>query len=188
MELPWGSEISSKFITNVGLITSNGPFGTDVMAFEWTHHVSYRPGLLAVCIHPDKATHENIKQTKEFGVNLCGTDQSIMSSIAGGYSGKDYDKIRALEELGFEFFQARSIATLMIKGAAANIECKLSTEIRLGDHTEFVGEVVEATDNPDKSPLAYHGGKYFIMDTNVVKPSPEEREKIRNILEKHRKQ
>lgn len=51
----------TKFITNVGLITSNGHFGTDVMACEWTHHISYRPGLIAVCIHPDKATHENIK-------------------------------------------------------------------------------------------------------------------------------
>jgi len=188
MELPWGSEVSNKFITNVGLITSNGPFGTDVMACEWTHHLSYRPGLVAVCIHPDKATHENIKQTKEFGVSLCCSDQSIMSSIAGSYSGKDYDKISALKELGFEFFQAKSIATLMIKGAAANIECKLYREIVLGDHTEFVGEVIEASGNPEKSPLAYHNGKYFILNTNVVKPTPEERERLRKILEKHRKQ
>jgi hypothetical protein len=36
-------EGSNKFITNVGLITSNGPFGADVMGCEWTHHVSYNP-------------------------------------------------------------------------------------------------------------------------------------------------
>jgi flavin reductase (DIM6/NTAB) family NADH-FMN oxidoreductase RutF len=188
MDIPWNSEISNKFITNVGLVTSNGPFGSDVMACEWTHHISYRPGLIAVCIHPDKATHENIKKTKEFGVNLCSTDQSRMSSIAGGYSAKEYDKINALKELGYEFYKAKSINTLMIKGAAANIECKLSKEIVLGDHTEFVGEVVETSDNSDKSPLAYHGGKYFILDTNVVKPSPEERQNMRNILEKYKRQ
>src|SRR5262245_20427493 len=103
LDLPWNDERSKKFITNVGLITSDGPVGPDVIACEWTHHVSYHPGLIAVCIRPDDATHENIKQTGEFGVNLCSTDQSRMSSIAGGYTGTKFDKIKALEELGFKF-------------------------------------------------------------------------------------
>ena len=90
------------------------------MACEWTHHVSYIPGLIAVCIAPNKATHENLKQTKEFGVNLCSTDQSIMSSIAGGYTGSKYNKINALKELGFEFYEGKKIRAVMIKGAAVN--------------------------------------------------------------------
>ena len=187
MDLPWNDERSNKFITNVGLITSDGPLGVDVMACEWTHHVSYSPGLIAVCIAPNKATHENIKQTKEFGVNLSSTDQSVMSSIAGGYTGGRYDKINALKELGFEFYRAQKISVPMIKGAAANIECKLSKEIALGDHTTFVGEVIEASINADKVPLAYHGGRYFIMNTNVVKPSQEERERVRRVVEKYSK-
>lgn len=85
------------------------------MACEWTHHVSYSPGLIAVWLAPSKTTHENIKRTKEFGVNLCSTDQSVMSSIAGGYIGSMYDKINALEELGFEFYKAKKIKVPMIK-------------------------------------------------------------------------
>jgi flavin reductase (DIM6/NTAB) family NADH-FMN oxidoreductase RutF len=185
LDLPWNDERSNKFITNVGLITSDGPFGADVMACEWTHHVSYSPGLIAVCIAPNKATHENIKRTKEFGVNLCSTDQSVMSSIAGGYTGSMYDKINALEELGFEFYKAKKIKVPMIKGAAGSFECILSKEVTLGDHTTFVGEVIEASSNADKVPLAYHGGRYFILNTNVVKPSQEERERIRRVIEKH---
>ncbi len=50
MNLPWGDEKSNKFVTNVGLITSNGPYGHNIMAAEWTHHISYNPGLIAVCI------------------------------------------------------------------------------------------------------------------------------------------
>jgi len=116
---------------------------------------------------PNKATHENLKQTKEFGVNLCSTDQSIMSSIAGGYTGSKYNKINALKELGFEFYEGKKIRAVMIKGAAVNIECTLSKEITLGDHTTFVGEVIEASNNADKVPLAYYGGRYFILNTNV---------------------
>jgi flavin reductase (DIM6/NTAB) family NADH-FMN oxidoreductase RutF len=187
LDLPWNDERSNKFITNVGLITSDGPFGPNVMACEWTHHISYNPGLIAVCISPDDATHENIKQSKEFGVNLCSTDQSVLSSVAGGYTGSNYDKIDALKELGFEFYKAKRIETIMIKGAAVNIECILSKEISLGDHTTFVGEVIEASNNPDKVPLAYYGGRYFIMNTNVEKPSYEQREKIRKVVEKYKK-
>ena len=180
-------EISNKFITNVGLITSDGPFGANVMACEWTHHVSYHPGLIAVCIRPGDATHENIKQTKVFGVNLCSVEQSIMSSIAGGYTGNKHNKVEALNELGFEFYKAKQIDVLMVKGGSVNIECKLSKEIPLGDHTTFICEVVEASNNPEKEPLAYYQGKYFIMNTKVVKPSYEERERMRRIVEKHKK-
>jgi flavin reductase (DIM6/NTAB) family NADH-FMN oxidoreductase RutF len=157
------------------------------MACEWTHHISYNPGLIAVCIRPDDASHENIKQSKEFGVNLCSTDQSVLSSVAGGYTGSNYYKIDALKKLGFEFYKAKRIEAIMIKGAAVNIECILSKEISLGDHTTFVGEVIEASNNPDKVSLAYYGGRYFIMNTNVEKPSYEEREKIRKVVEKYKK-
>jgi flavin reductase (DIM6/NTAB) family NADH-FMN oxidoreductase RutF len=187
MDLPWNDERSNNFITNVGLITSDGPFGANIMSCEWTHHVSYRPGLIAVCIRPGDATHDNIIQTKEFGVNLCSADQSILSSVAGGYTGIRYNKINALKELGFKFYKAKRIQVVMIEGASVNIECTLIKEITLGDHTTFVGEVVEASNNPEKEPLAYYKGKYFIINTNIVKPSDKERQRIRKIVEKYRK-
>ena len=50
MDIPWGDENSKQFITNVGIVATNGPNGYNIMACEWTHLVSYRPGLVAVCI------------------------------------------------------------------------------------------------------------------------------------------
>lgn len=93
MDLPWNDERSNQFITNVGLITSDGPFGPNVMACEWTHHISYQPGLIAVSLGHTKATVENIRTSKEFGVNLCASDQSVLASVAGGYTGSMYDKV-----------------------------------------------------------------------------------------------
>ena len=185
LDLPWNDERSNQFITNVGLITSDGPFGPNVIACEWTHHISYHPGLIAVSLGQTKATVENIRRSKEFGINLCSSDQSVLSSVAGGYTGAKYDKVNALKELGFEFYKAKRIIPLMIKGAAVNIECRLYKEITLGDHITFVGEVIEASNNPDKVPLAYHGGKYWILNTNVVKPSNEERDRIKKVIEKY---
>lgn len=187
MDLPWGDERTKQFVTNIGLITSYGPFGHNVMACEWTHHISYSPGLIAVCIRPTDATHANIHETKEFGVNIASTEQAGMSSIAGNYTGREFDKIKALEELGFNFYKGAKIKTLMVKDAALNAECKLFKEITLGDHTMFVGEVVEASLTQGKEPLAYHQTKYGTVAFSIPKPSEEERNRIAQIVGKHKK-
>lgn len=187
MDLPWGDKSSVNFITNAGLITSDGPNGPNVMSAEWTHHVSYSPGLIAVCVGMNKATLENIRASKEFGVSICAVDQTTFASVAGGYTGKEVDKVGALKELGFEFYKAKKINTLMVKGAAMNAECKVIQQLTLGDHVMFVGEVQEASNNPDKDPVAYHLGRFWIVDHPAEKPSDEEGDRIRKIVEKHRK-
>ena len=187
MDMNWGDEKSAKFITNVGLVTSNGKYGNNIMACEWTHHVSYSPGLIAVCLGLKKATVENIRESKEFGISIAATDQNILSSVAGGSSGKDVDKIKVLEELGYKFYKGKKINALMVKDSALNVECKLVKEITLGDHIMFVGEVVDALLSNGKEPLAYHDGKYWKITQTIEKPNEKEREKIKKIIEKHKK-
>ncbi len=187
MNLPWGDERTKQFVTNVGLITSNGPYDYDIMAAEWTHHVSYEPGLIAVCINPNDATHANISKTKEFGISLCASDQNIISSISGGSSGKNINKIEALKELGFKFFKAKKINVLLVKEAAMNAECKLFKEIKLGDHTTFVGEIAELYPVSGKEPLVYHAQKYWKLGGSMPKPQQKELDKISKIIEKRRK-
>ena len=185
MDLPYGEEQTKQFVTNVGLITSNGPYGYDIMAAEWTFHVSYSPGLIAVCIHRPDATHENIEKTKEFGVNLAASDQNTLSSISGGYHGTQYNKVEALKELGYKFFKAKKIDVMMVERAAMQAECKLIKTLELGDHTMFVGEVVELYP-VGKEPIVYHAGKYWKLENQVQKPTQEERDKIREVVEKYK--
>ena len=75
----------------------------------------------------------------------------------------------------------------MIEGAVLNLECKLFKEIPLGDHTMFVGEVVEASINQDKRPFALHGGRYGQVVHDVQKPSQNDRDKISAVIAKYRK-
>lgn len=186
MDMPWGSEPSSKFITNVGLITSDGPHGPNVMAAEWTHHVSYEPGMIAISIHKIDSTYENIAKTKEFGVNLCAIDQNVVASIAGGSHGKDVDKIAVLKELGVRFYKAKEIKAPMIEGAALNVECKVVQEHVVGDHVLLIGEAVDVRMG-DKESISYHGGKYYKLGEQVKKPPQDVLDKIRASVEKHRK-
>lgn len=187
MDLPWGDEKTLQFVSNIGLITTDGPNGKNIMSCEWTHQVSYKPGLITISIGHNKATSENIIKSKEFGVSICATDQSILSSIAGRNSGKYIDKIKALEELGYKFYKAKKIESLMVNGAAANFECKLIKKIKVGDHIIFVGEIIEASINKSKNPLVYHKGKYWILEKTIQKPQQEKIDKINKTIEKFKK-
>lgn len=190
MDLGWGNEKASKFLTNVGLVTTDGPNGPNVMAAEWTYYVSWSPALISVHIgggQTGKATAENIMNAKEFGVSIAASGQNAISSIAGGSSGRDVDKISVLRGIGAEFYPAKKIKALMVKGAAINAECRLVEAKVLGDHTMFIGEVVDIQTDQSKSPLVYSFGKYYSLGEHLHKPDQPLLDRIESLKKKHAK-
>ena len=153
------------FATGVSLVTSHGPYGQNVMAVEWTMQISYKPMLIAIFIHEDSATFENIKKTKEFGVNVSSDDQTMCVNIAGGYSRREIDKLKI--KGSFKFLSSQKIKSPMLAGCIINAECKLVTMEKLGDHTMVVGKVVTISYNETKKPLIYHSGKYFQIGSTI---------------------
>ncbi len=193
MDLGWGNQKANKWVTNVGLITTDGPDGQDIMAAEWTYYVSYSPALISVHIggsikgEKKKATFENILSTQEFGVSIAASDQNVLSSIAGKGSGRDVDKIAVLREMGVEFYPAKQIKVRMVKGAATNAECKVKEMLDVGDHVMVIGEVLEIESDQSKIPLIYSGNKYWAMGAQIGKPQQETLDKIDALLKKYSK-
>lgn len=187
MDTPYGSKFLQPAITNVGLVTSVGSHGPNIMAAEWTFFLSHSPGYIGVGIGKNKATHANIMETKEFGVGIASVEQTMLTSLAGGSTGKEVDKIAALTELGIEFYDASEITPQLLKGTAANYECKLiEVAAESGDHTLFIGEV-QAAEVFDLAPLAYHQGKYWTMTEQLEKPAAEVREHAQAVIAAHQK-
>ena len=147
------------FTTGVSLITSSGPHGQNVMAAEWTMQISYEPMLIAIFIHEGNATFKNIKQTREFGINVSSEEQTMAVNIAGGYSRKEIDKLKIND--AFDTIPSKKINAFMIAGCTINAECKLVTMKKLGDHTMIVGRAVAISYDESKKPLIYHTGRYF---------------------------
>jgi flavin reductase (DIM6/NTAB) family NADH-FMN oxidoreductase RutF len=147
------------FTTGISLVTSSGQYGRNVMAAEWTMQISYKPMLMAIFIHEDSATFENIKKTKEFGINVSSEGQTMAVNIAGGYSRREIDKLKVKD--AFEFLPPKKIKSSMIAGCLINAECKLITMKKFGDHTMVVGKVVAISYDETKKPLVYHSGRYF---------------------------
>ena len=192
MDLGWGNQKASKFLTTVGLITSHGKNGQNVMGAEWTYYVSWSPALITVHIGKamggaGKATLENIRETMEFGVNIAAEDQNVFSSIAGGSSGHDVDKMAVLRGMGAEFATGKQIGAPMLLGAALNAECRVKEIVELGDHTMVVGEVLGIESHDEKKPLVYSFGKYYKLGEQIHKPDQALLDKIAALTEKNKK-
>jgi flavin reductase (DIM6/NTAB) family NADH-FMN oxidoreductase RutF len=148
-------EAFRQFTTGVSLVTTRGRGGDNVMAAEWTFHVSYNPFLISVHIRPGKATHTAIEESQEFGVNLVSEDQVNAMSLAGHFSGHEVDKFSS--DL-FDTYPAEKIGAPMIRGALLNAECRVVQQIPMGDHTAFVGEVIAFSVDGSKGPVILHKG------------------------------
>ncbi len=148
-------EAFHQFTTAVGLITTLGQKGPNVMAAEWTFNVSYKPFLIAVCVSPQDATHGMIDESGEFGVNIVSEDQVDIMGFAGHFSKRETDKLSSVQ---FETYSAKVIRAPLIKGCMLNAECRVVKRVDLGDHTAFVGEVVAFSVDTSKRPVVLHRG------------------------------
>ena len=185
VNLPWGSPESTSFVTSVGLVTSKGKNGDNIMAAEWTHHISYSPALIAVSVGHGKMTGENIAHDKIFGVSIASQDQNVLASTTGNYHGHAVDKFAALQELGFRFIRGKETGVYLVDGAVLQLECKLVNTVPAGDHTLYIGEVVSVKYAPEKDSIAYHKGKFWKLSEQVHKPAQTELDKIKKVFEKH---
>jgi flavin reductase (DIM6/NTAB) family NADH-FMN oxidoreductase RutF len=149
------SNVHRYFATTVGLITTDGKHGRNVMAAEWTMQISYEPMLIAIFIH-DSPTLWNIRDTRAFGVNIASDGQAELVNIAGGYSGTELDKLGIPGT--FETYRGKNVP--MVKECALNAECKVHSIQEMGDHVMVVGEAEHATFDEKKSPLIYTRGNY----------------------------
>lgn len=155
------------FTTTCALITVNGPRGPNVMAAEWTFNVSYRPFLIAVHIDKANVTHDEILAAGEFGVNLVTEAQGAAMRFAGHFSKAATEK---MSSKAFDTYPAKTIGAPMIRGSLLSAECRLVQHLPVGDHTMFVGQVLEFSVNPEARPLILHHGSHRLGEKIERKP------------------
>ena len=150
----------------------------NVLPLAWAMPTSRDPALVAISVAPSRYSHALIEETGEFVLNLPTVDIIKETLACGRTSGRDHDKF---SETGLTPLPARKVKAPIIKECIAHLECKLHNQLKAGDHTIFVGEVIEAyankgvfTDkyNIDEARMLYHlGGNVFAtLDPNVYTP------------------
>ncbi|MEO0275595.1 MAG: flavin reductase family protein [candidate division WOR-3 bacterium] len=149
------------------LLTSKSKEGKDnVMALAWLTPLSEEPPLVGVAIGKDAYTSKNIKETKEFVINIPTISLKEKVWKCGTKSGEEVDKFE-LTKLTKE--KAKKVSPCWIKECIAHIECKLKEIVDAGECNFFIGEIVYACASTlyfkeywIKNELLLHlGGKIF---------------------------
>jgi flavin reductase (DIM6/NTAB) family NADH-FMN oxidoreductase RutF len=150
----------------------------NVLPLAWAMPTSRDPMLVAISVGLSRYSHALIQETGEFVVNLPTLDIIEETLACGRISGKTNDKFA---ETGLTPLPAKKVKAPIIKECLAHLECKLHSQFATGDHTVFVGEVIEAyvnkgvftdTYNIEKARMLYHlGGNVFAtLDPRLYTP------------------
>ena len=112
---------------------------------NWVTQASFEPPLVAIGVKTDSHAHAIIKDTKAFALNVLGTGQQALAFT--------FFKPAELkgETISGEKFHRGATGSPILANAPAFLECTLEAAVEKGDHSVFVGKVVEAgvTKTPD---------------------------------------
>ncbi|MFN8523655.1 MAG: flavin reductase family protein [Chloroflexota bacterium] len=121
------------------VLTAEGADGSvSAATVNWVTQASFQPPLVAVGVKADSHSHEMIKQTKAFALNVLGK----------GQQGQAFAFFKPAEKQGNtisgEPYHKGTTGAPILDNTPAYVECRLVETVEKGDHSIFVGEVVEA--------------------------------------------
>jgi flavin reductase (DIM6/NTAB) family NADH-FMN oxidoreductase RutF len=129
------------------IVTCNDENGqTNPITIAWHSPISKNPPLYSISVAPSRYSHNLIEKSKEFVINFIPFSLVEKVHFCGSYSGRKIDKIN---QSGLTLDDSEKVKTKYIKECFAHFECKLHNMIVLGDHTLFVGEIVNILADED---------------------------------------
>jgi flavin reductase (DIM6/NTAB) family NADH-FMN oxidoreductase RutF len=143
-------QVMGYFATGVTIVTTqhNGePYGMTVSSFA---SLSLKPSLVLICVDKTVPTHDAIGAAGCFVVNILEKRQERLSRR---FATTTNDKFRGVA------WHTGQLGLPVLEGVTAVIECRLHGTLDGGDHTIYVGEVIDA-EVYEGTPLLYYRSGY----------------------------
>ena len=121
------------------LVTCGNQESCNVLTIGWTGIVNTRPPMTYISVRPERYSHDIIKNSGEFVINLTTSAMCRQTDYCGVKSGKDTDKIK---DCGFHLVPAQKVAVPIIEECPVALECRVTESKLLGSHTMFLAEIV----------------------------------------------
>ena len=137
-----------KFATGVTVITTEIDGQAHGMTANAFMSVSLDPKLVVISIGEKAQMLDKIKHSKKFAVNILAANQQELSMI---FAGQIKEKI----DVSFENLGGLPV----LKGAVAQVACEVVNEHVEGDHTLFIGKVIDIH-LEEEEPLLFFNGQY----------------------------
>lgn len=150
-------EIITKAIpTGVHVVTVRSGDKINGMTAAWTTQVSFKPAMIAVAIAPARYTHDLIKESGYFCVNTLPVEAKDIARHFGFKTGRKTDKFK-----GVSYTNALK-GSPILDSACIYLECKVVHAYEVGDHTLFIGSIVDSAElKKDATPLIFRWESFF---------------------------
>ncbi|MFH1327490.1 MAG: flavin reductase family protein [Candidatus Bathyarchaeota archaeon] len=174
------SELAYRLMSprNVVLVTCIHPKTRkpNIITLAWSLPVSINPPMVGISIAPKRYSHDIIAKSREYVINIPSKALAKQALLCGRTSGSNTDKFRTSE---LTPKPSKKVKPPIIEECIAHLECNVVNQVTTGDHTLFVGEVLEAYVNKSAfgrgfvkankiKTLLHLGANYFLTTSDEV--------------------
>ena len=119
----------------------------NIIGLSWWMFTSWQPLMIAISVGHQRYSHECLELHREFVLCFPSEGQEKDAWLCGIKSGKKIDKF---QETSFKPVHSKFVKPPIIDGVTVAYENKIVDQIKTGDHTIFIAEVVAIHGNPQK--------------------------------------
>ena len=112
---------------------------SNIITIAWTGIINTVPPKTYISVRPSRHSHEIIKNTGEFVINLVDCKNIKKADFCGIYTGKKVDKFK---RCGFEKEKSEFVSCPCIAQCPVCLECKVESIIPQGSHDMFIANIV----------------------------------------------
>jgi flavin reductase (DIM6/NTAB) family NADH-FMN oxidoreductase RutF len=147
-------QIVGHFATGVTVITTAVDGWLHGMTANAVASLSLDPLLFLVCVDKSAHMHGQMEKAGRFGVNVLASDQEDVSRLFA--TSMEPER----ERLGGFAYSLGQHGTPVLEKALAHIECDVTGRFEGGDHSIFIGTVLDGEVTREAPPLLFYRGGY----------------------------
>ncbi len=144
----------------------------NIVTIAWTGTVNSDPPMCSISVRKERFSHDIIRDSGEFVINLCGQAQLKGLDFCGVKSGRETDKFAAC---GFTPVSVPGFTAPAIGECPLYLACRVISVQELGSHDMFLGKVermgvqpglMDASGRIDYAKaglVAYNHGNYYAL-------------------------
>lgn len=121
------------------MVSCGDGFIKNIITIAWTGIVNSDPPMTYISVRKSRYSHDIIKQSGEFVINLVNEPLAFAADYCGVKSGRDVDKFK---EMNLTAIPGEAVGCPMIAEAPVNLECKVKQVYEYPSHDMFIAEIV----------------------------------------------
>jgi flavin reductase (DIM6/NTAB) family NADH-FMN oxidoreductase RutF len=128
----------------------------NALTAAWVARASFVPALITISIGKTRFSHDMIRGSGVFAVNVLGHEDIETGKHFGLKTGRKTDKFEGMD------YETKVTGSPVLKDCIAWLDCRVVSFHEAGDHTIFIGEVLDGgVKRPGAEPLIYDRDSFF---------------------------